>query len=72
MPAAAKLGASQAATAMGVAIGEEVANMIQPFWALPILAIAGVGLQRVMAFTAVIFFFAGIVFGMCLPLLVPR
>ncbi len=46
--------------------------MIQPFWALPILAIAGVGLQRVMAFTAAIFFVAGIVFGVCLLLLVPR
>jgi short-chain fatty acids transporter len=72
VPAAAKLGASQAATAMGVAIGEEVANMIQPFWALPVLAIAGVGLQRVMAFTSVIFFAAAVVFGASLLLLVPR
>lgn len=72
VPAAAKLGASQAATAMGVAIGEEVANMIQPFWALPVLAIAGVGLQRVMAFTVVVFFIAAVVFGASLLLLVPR
>lgn len=72
VPAAAKLGASQAATAMGVAIGEEVANMIQPFWALPVLAIAGVGLRRVMAFTAVVFFVALVVFGASLLLLVPR
>ncbi|HEY1654522.1 MAG TPA: TIGR00366 family protein [Candidatus Tumulicola sp.] len=72
VPAAVKLGASQAATAMGVAIGEEVANMIQPFWALPVLAIAGVGLQRVMAFTVVAFFVAAIAFGASLLLLVPR
>lgn len=72
VPAAAKLGASQAATAMGVAVGEEVANMIQPFWALPVLAIAGVGLQRVMAFTVVVFFVAAAVFGASLLLLVPR
>jgi short-chain fatty acids transporter len=72
VPAAAKLGASQPATVMGVAVGEEVANMIQPFWALPVLAIAGVGLQRVMAFTAVIFFIAAIVFGVSLLVLVPR
>jgi short-chain fatty acids transporter len=72
VPAAAKIGASQAATAMGVAIGEQVANMIQPFWALPVLAIAGVGLQRVMAFTIVVFVVAGVVFGASLLLLVPH
>lgn len=72
VPAAARLGTSQSATAMAVAIGEEVANMIQPFWALPVLAIAGVALQRVMAFTVVVFFIAGIVFGASLLLLVPH
>ena len=72
VPAAAKLGASQGATAMAVAIGEEVANMIQPFWCLPVLAIAGIGLQRVMAFTAVVFFAAFAVFGLSLLFLVPR
>ena len=72
VPAAAKLGASQAATAMGVAIGEQVANMIQPFWCLPVLAIAGVGLRRVMAFTAIVFFVALAVFGTALLLLVPH
>ncbi|HVA34303.1 MAG TPA: TIGR00366 family protein, partial [Candidatus Baltobacteraceae bacterium] len=72
VPAAAKLGASQAATAMGVAVGEEVANMIQPFWALPILAIAGIGLQRVMAFTAILFFVAAAIFGAALLILAPH
>lgn len=72
VPAALKLHASLPATAMGVAIGEEVANMIQPFWALPVLAIAGVSLQRVMAFTAISFAIAFVVFGLSLLLLVPR
>jgi short-chain fatty acids transporter len=72
VPAAAKLGASQAASAMAVAIGEQVANMIQPFWALPVLAIAGIGLQRVMAFTTVVFVVALVVFGVSLLILVPR
>jgi short-chain fatty acids transporter len=72
VPAAIKLHASLPATTMGVAIGEEVANMIQPFWALPILAIAGVGLRRVMAFTAIVFFVALVVFGASLLLLVPH
>ncbi len=46
--------------------------MIQPFWALPILAIAGVGLRRVMAFTVVSFVIAFFVFGFSLLFLVPR
>lgn len=72
VPAAVKLHASLPATAMAVAIGEEVANMIQPFWALPVLAIAGVGLRRVMAFTVVSFVIAFIVFALSLLLLIPR
>jgi short-chain fatty acids transporter len=72
VPAAVKLHASLPATAMGVAIGEEVANMIQPFWALPVLAIAGVGLRRVMAFTVMSFFIAFAVFTLSLLLLVPH
>ena len=70
VPAAVKLHASLPATAMGVAIGEEVANMIQPFWALPVLAIAGVGLRRVMAFTVVSFAIAFVVFTLSLLFLV--
>ena len=70
VPAAVHLHASLGATAMGVAMGEQVANMLQPFWALPILAIAGVPLQRVMAFTAISFAIAFVVFGASLLLLV--
>jgi short-chain fatty acids transporter len=70
VPAAMKLHASLPATAMGVAMGEQVANMIQPFWCLPILAIAGIGLRRVMAYTAIVFFVAFAVFGASLLALV--
>lgn len=72
VPAAAHLHASQAATAMGVAMGEGVANMIQPFWALPVIAIAGIGIRRVMGYTAVSFLVAFVVFGASLLLLSPR
>jgi len=67
--AAVELHASQAATAMAVAMGEQVANMIQPFWALPVLAIAGISLRRVMGFTVMSFFVGAIVFGLALLLL---
>jgi len=70
VPAAAQLHTSQAATAMAVAMGEQVANMIQPFWALPVLAIAGISLRRVMGFTVMSFFVGAIVFGLALLVLV--
>jgi short-chain fatty acids transporter len=70
VPAAAQLHTSQAATAMAVAMGEQVTNMVQPFWALPVLAIAGISLRRVMGFTVMSFIVGAIVFGVALLVLV--
>jgi short-chain fatty acids transporter len=70
VPAAVALHVSQASAAMSVAYGEGVANMIQPFWALPLLAIAGIGMRRVMGFTVISFFVSLVVFGASLLLLV--
>lgn len=72
IPAARDLHASYAATTMAVAMGESVANMLQPFWALPILAIAGIPMRRVMGFMVVSFAIAGISFGASLLLLAPH
>jgi short-chain fatty acids transporter len=69
VPAAVALHVNLAATAQGVGYGEGVANMIQPFWALPLLAIAGIGMRRVMGFTVITFFVSFIVFGASLLLL---
>jgi short-chain fatty acids transporter len=63
VPAAAALHVGQGIAAMSVAYGEGVANMIQPFWALPLLAIAGIGMRRVMGFSVVSFFVSLVVFG---------
>lgn len=72
LPAAKALGASMAGTTMGVAMGESVANMIQPFFALPILAIAGIGMRRMMGFMVITFFVSLIAFGVSLLFLIPR
>ena len=48
IPAAVKLGVDPAITAMATAMGEQTANMIQPFWALPVLDIAGLGIKDIM------------------------
>ncbi|MGI8430967.1 MAG: short-chain fatty acid transporter [Chthoniobacterales bacterium] len=50
VPAAVKLGVDPAITAMATAMGEQTANMIQPFWALPVLAIAGLGIKDIMGY----------------------
>ncbi len=50
IPAAIKLGVDPAITAMATAMGEQTANMIQPFWALPVLAIAGLGIKDIMGY----------------------
>jgi short-chain fatty acids transporter len=55
---------------MAVAMGEQVTNMVQPFWALPVLGIAGISLRRVMGFTVMIFLVGAIVFGLALLVLV--
>lgn len=70
VPAAVGLHASQAATAMGVAYGEQVADMIQPFWALPVVAVAGISIRRVMGFTVMSFLLGVALFGAALLIFV--
>ena len=71
IPAARSLHASLAGTTMAVAMGESVANMLQPFFALPILAIAGIKMRRMMGFMVITFFISFLVFGASLLFLIP-
>jgi short-chain fatty acids transporter len=71
IPAARALHASLPGTTMAVAMGESVANMLQPFFALPILAIAGIKMKRMMGFMVVTFVVSAVVFGLALLFLVP-
>jgi short-chain fatty acids transporter len=48
--AAMKLDASLPKTAMAVAFGEQTANLVQPFWALPIVSIGGVSVREMMGY----------------------
>jgi short-chain fatty acids transporter len=72
LPAAKELHASLAGTTMGVAMGESVANMIQPFFALPLLAIAGIPMRRMMGFMVITFLVALMAFGLSLLFLLPN
>jgi short-chain fatty acids transporter len=48
---------------MSVAAGEAVANMIQPFWLLPVLAIARLNVRQVMGYTVAAFLIGLVIFG---------
>jgi short-chain fatty acids transporter len=65
------LGASMSGTSMAIAAGEMAGSLLQPFWAIPVVAIAGVGVQRVLGFTLVIFLTAGSFLGFVYLLIVP-
>ena len=61
MPAGQALGVSPALTGMGIAWGDAWTNMIQPFWALPALGIAGLSARDIMGYCLITLFFSGIV-----------
>ena len=64
MPAGAALGVPAAKTAMAIAWGDAWTNMIQPFWALPALGIAGLGAKDVMGFCIIDLLYSGLIIGL--------
>nr|WP_280110720.1 TIGR00366 family protein [Roseivivax halodurans] len=69
MPAAEALGLSQAKAAMAVAWGDAWTNMVQPFWALPILGIAGLRAKDIMGFCTVHLILSGAIIAIGLTFL---
>lgn len=64
MPAGAALGVDAAKTAMAIAWGDAWTNMIQPFWALPALAIAGLGAKDVMGYCLMALIGSGVIISL--------
>ena len=71
MPAGLKLGVTPAVTAMGIAWGDAWTNLLQPFWALPALGIAGLGARDIMGYCAIVLIVSGIVTALGFLFLVP-
>lgn len=69
LPAAESLGVDMARASMAVAWGDAWTNMVQPFWALPILGIAGLAAKDIMGFCVVHLLVSGVVISLCLVLL---
>ena len=61
MPASTKLSVEAGRAAMAIAWGDQWTNMIQPFWALPALGVAGLKAKDIMGYLVVILIFTGIV-----------
>lgn len=53
LAAGAEAGVSAGTMTMAVAFGDELTNMLQPFWALPLLAITGVKARDLVGYTAI-------------------
>lgn len=71
MPAGQALGVSPAVTAMAIAWGDAWTNMLQPFWALPALGIAGLGARDIMGYCAIVLIVTGIIICAGFLILVP-
>ncbi|MBR2626693.1 MAG: short-chain fatty acid transporter, partial [Peptococcaceae bacterium] len=61
MPAASEMGISAAQTGMAIAWGDCWTNLIQPFWALPALAIAGLSARDIMGYLVPLLIVTGVV-----------
>ncbi|WAC67281.1 TIGR00366 family protein [Agrococcus sp. SL85] len=68
LDAAERLGVDPAIPIMAVAYGDQWTNMIQPFWALPLLAIAGLKMRDILGYTTVTLIASGLVFATTLLL----
>ena len=63
LEAAQQLNVQPEVVIMGVAYGDQWTNMIQPFWALPVLAVAGLGIRDILGYTTIALLVSGVVFA---------
>lgn len=69
LEAAKNLGAPIGKTTMGIAYGNMVGNLFQPFWALPLLSVLGLRARDIMGYCLVVFLFAFPFLGLMLLVL---
>lgn len=61
MPAADAMGIEPGRAAMAIAWGDQWTNMIQPFWALPALGVAGLSAKDIMGYLILVLIAVGII-----------
>ena len=57
------LGVEPSIIVLAISYGDQWTNMIQPFWTIPLLAIAGLHMRQIMGYTFVIFLLTLFLFG---------
>ena len=62
LSAAQEIGASYPKTIMALAYGDQWTNMLQPFWALPLLGITGLKAKDILPYTLILFIAGGLIF----------
>ena len=63
LDAGARLDVDPAVVIMAISYGDQWTNMIQPFWALPVLAISGLKIRDILGYTLVTLIASGLVFA---------
>jgi short-chain fatty acids transporter len=61
LPAGVQLGVDPSVTGMAIAYGDAWTNLIQPFWALPALAIARLNAKDIMGYCLIDLVVVGII-----------
>lgn len=64
LPAGVELGIKPAVSAMAIAWGDAWTNMIQPFWALPLLGIAGLDARAIMGYCLMALLYSGLLISL--------
>ena len=60
--AATKIGVDIPKAVMSLAYGDQITNMLQPFWALPLLGITGLKAKEILPYTIILFLIGLIIF----------
>ena len=60
--AASTIGVSFSKSIMALAYGDQLTNMLQPFWALPLLGITGLKAKEILPYTLYLFLLGGVIF----------
>jgi len=63
LEAAQILGVDPSVIVLAVSYGDQWTNMVQPFWTIPLLAIAGLNMRQIMGYTFVILLVTFLTFG---------
>ncbi|MFT4876472.1 MAG: short-chain fatty acids transporter, partial [Bacteroidia bacterium] len=62
LEAATKLGVPLPKMILALAYGDQLTNMLQPFWALPLLSITGLKAKDILPYTLVLFLLGFVIF----------